>query len=46
MITLRDLRLMSSAPVSKKIPKFKTKTFLEMLNDIITEHPNIYDIIH
>ena len=46
MITLRDLRLMSGAPASKKIPKFKTKTFLEMLNDIITEHPNIYDIIH
>ena len=46
MITLRDLTLMSGAPVSKKIPKFKTKSFLEMLNDIITEHPNIYDIIH
>lgn len=45
MITLRDLRVMPSAPVRKKIPKLKTKIVLEMINDIFTEYPNIYDFL-
>ena len=45
MITLRDLRVMPSAPVGKKIPKLKTKIVLEMINDIFTEYPNIYDFL-
>ena len=34
---------MSSALVSKKITKLKTKILLEMINDIVTEYPNIND---
>ena len=45
MITLRDLRVMPSAPVRKKIPKLKTKIVLEMINDLFTEYPNIYDFL-
>ena len=43
--TPRDLRLMSSALVSKKISKLKTKILLEMIADIITEYPNNTDFI-
>ena len=34
---------MSSALVSKKITTLKTKILLEMINDIVTEYPNIND---
>ena len=34
---------MSSALVSKKITKLKTKILLEMINDIVTEYPNTND---
>ena len=36
---------MSGALVSKKIAKLKTKILLEMINDIITECPNINGFI-
>ena len=36
---------MSSALVSKKMAKLKTKLLLEMTNCIITEYPNINDFI-
>ena len=45
MITLRDLRVMPRATVRKKIPKLKTKIVLEMINDLFTEYPNIYDFL-
>ena len=36
---------MSSALVSKKKAKLKTKILLDMINYIITEYPNINDFI-
>ena len=36
---------MSSALVRKKMTKLKTKILLEMIDDIITEYPNINNFI-
>ena len=44
--TLRDLRLMSSALVSKnKMERLKRKILLEVIDDIVIEYPDTNDFI-
>ena len=43
--TLRDLMLVPSALVSRKMAKLETKILLEMVNEIITEYWNIGEFI-
>ena len=44
--TLRDLRLMSSALVSKnKMERLKRKILLKVIDDIVIEYPDTNDFI-